>query len=271
MTPRDHEFLVAACAERAGLRIEPGRDYLMESALAPVARREGFATVTELVRTARDRGEERLTAAAVEALAPAQTAFFRDPEVFERIAEAVSRTQQREPLRIWSAACGSGQEPYSLAMLLDERGLAGRVEIFASDLSSRLLEQAQTGLYGHLDVQRGLSADRLVQHFENCGEDFEIAARLRRMVRWWRVNLIDDVSRLGRYDVVLCRYLLGSMARSARLRVVTGLIGALAPGGLLILSPGDVIAAEAMGLEPVEGLAGAWRFAEQPAAAAAAA
>ena len=269
MTSRDREFLSAVCAERAGLRIEAGRAYLMESALAPVARREGYGEVGEMVRAARDRGEERLIGAMVEALAPAQTAFFRDPEVFEAVAETVSHGPPGEPMRIWFAGCGPGQEAYSLAMLLDERGLAGRAEIFASDLSARALEKAQSGIYGPLEVQRGLSADRLVRHFENCGEDFAISGALRRRVRWWRVNLIEDLSRLGLYDVVLCRYVLGSMVRSARLRALAGLAGALAPGGSLVLSPGDVIAAESLGLQPIAGAPGAWRYPEPPAAAAA--
>lgn len=267
MTPREREFVAGLCAERAGLSVEHRRGYAMESALAPVARREGYLSIPELVRAARDRADERLSSAIVEGLAPAQTGFFRDPEVFEAVLEALPAARA-EPIRIWSAACGSGQEVYSLAMLLAERLAGPSVELVGSDLSQRLIEKAKTGLYSAFEVQQGLSARRLVRHFEQQGEGFAVAPRLRHGVRWRRANLLDDAPGADRYDVVLGRYLLGAMTRPARTRALARLTAALKPGGWLVLSPNDVIAAYALGLEPIAGAAGLFRQSARVAAAA---
>lgn len=267
MTPRDRDFAAALCAERAGLKVDPNRPYLFESALAPVARREGYLSVEELIRAARERAEDTLVCGIVEALAPAQTAFFRDPEVFDALGRLIdARSAAGETVRVWSAACSSGQEVHSLAMLAHE--LAAPVQLFASDLSERLLEKAQTGLYSPFEVQRGLSARRLVRHFENRGDGFALAPHLRGLVRWRRVNLLDDLSRLGRYDLVLARYVLSGLLPQARVRALSGLVAALAPGGVLVLSPEDVLDVAALGLESDPGASGVYRLGEPIAVAA---
>lgn len=267
MTPRDREFAAGLCAERAGLRLDPNRPYLFESALAPVARREGFLSVQELIRAARQRADEELIWAIVESLAPAQTGFFRDPEVFDALGRFIdARSAAGETLRVWSAACGPGQEVYSLAMLAHE--LAARTQLFASDLSDRLLEKARAGVYSQFEVQRGLSARRLVRHFENLGEDFALSPHLRGLVRWRRVNLLDDLTGLGRYDLVLARYVLSGLLPQARLRALSGLAGAVAPGGVLVLSPTDAADLTGFGLEPDPLAPGVYRLAEPIAVAA---
>ncbi|HSV01573.1 MAG TPA: CheR family methyltransferase [Phenylobacterium sp.] len=258
MRPRERAFVAALCAERAGLRLDHRPGYLMESALAPVARREGFLSTSDLVRAARDRADDRLSSAIVEALAPAQTAFFRDPEVLGAALDALP-FHRGEPLRIWSAGCGAGQEVYSLAMLLAERRSPAAVEITGSDLSQRLIDKAEAGLYSPFEVQQGLSAGRLVEHFEQLGEGFAVKPRLRAGLRWRRENLLQDAPEAGRYDLVLGRYLLSSLGPSARTRVLALLRAALKPGGCLLLSPHDAIAAYALGLEPLGSAPGLFR------------
>lgn len=240
----DREFLSEICLVRAGLKIDPEKAYLIDSRLGPVVRREGFASIAEFVEAVRIRNEERLVWAAVEALAQSETAFFRDFRVFERIASEVLpelvRARGGKPVRVWSTGCGSGQEAHSLAMLVDEQpGLAGRVELFASDLSDKNLEKAQSGLYSQFEVQRGLPARRLVRHFEKRGELFAISPRIRQMTRWRRVNLLDDLGPFGQFDLILCRYVLSQMAAFAQGRVLKSLGGALAPGGRLVLGRGE--------------------------------
>ncbi len=244
----DREFLAELALVRAGLKVEPEKTYLIETRLAPVARREGFGSVAEFVQAVRTRNEERFVAAAVEALALSETAFFRDAQVFEALERdvlpALAAGRGDEPVRVWSAACGTGQEVHSLAMLLDATpGLAGRVELFASDLSEKALEKAQSGLYTQFEVQRGLPARKLVRHFEKRGELFALSPRIRQMTRWRRVNLLEDLSRFGAFDLILCRYVLPGMAPFAQTKILAGLSGALAPGGRLLLglneSPSD--------------------------------
>lgn len=272
MTPKEAAFAADLCAERAGLQLDAGRSYRIEAALAPLARREGYLSVPELVRAVRERGDERLVWAMVEALVPAQTAFFRDPAVFEALGREIAALRGRRrdhPVRVLSAGCASGEEAFSLAMLVDEQGPEGApVEILGVDLSHALLEKAQTGLFSRFDVQRGLSARRLVRCFENRGEAFSLAPRLRRSMRFQRVNLAEDVSRLGRFDVVLCRYVLGGMRPPARSGVLAGLAHAVAPSGWLALSPEDAFDADSLGLQPAPGIKGVYRLAEPLVAAA---
>lgn len=235
MTPKERDFVAGLCATRAGLDVETERGYLMESRLGVVARREGYASISDLVRALRDRGEERLVWAVVEVMAPSASPFFRDPEVFERLADDLaSRAAMGRPVRVWSAACAGGQEIFSLAMLMEERGISG-VELFASDLSQRLIEKAQAGVYEPLEVQQGLSARRLVRHFENCDEGFRLQARVRQRVRWRRMNLMDIPAGVGAFDVILCRNVLGALLPEARTRVLAHLAEALRPGGQLVL------------------------------------
>lgn len=244
MTPQDRELVARLCGERAGLRIDPDRSYLLENRLGPVARREGFASVHEFICAVRDRDEDRLIWAAVEAMSPAETAFFRDPRVFETLVGEVlpelARRREGGTLRLWAAACGTGQEVYSLAMALDEAAPVGvTLELFGSDLCERRLEKAQAGIYSQFEVQRGLSAQRLVRHFEGLEEGFALSPRVRQTVRWRRVNLMEDLSRLGQFDLVICRNLMGYLREEARPRVLTNLEGALAPGGYLVLGANE--------------------------------
>lgn len=237
----DRAFVSALCLTRAGLSVDAEKSYLIESRLAPLARREGFSAPGALISTVRESGDERLSWGLVEAMALPETEFFRDRVVFERLVEVLpTLLDGKGPVRVWSVACGAGQEIYSLAMLLAEAPvLANRVELYASDLSERSLEKAQAGLYSQFEVQRGLPARLLVRHFEKIGESFALAPRIRQMVRWRRANLMDDLSRHGRFEVVLCRNVLSQMAPEAQARVLSQLQALLAPGGRLVAGLGE--------------------------------
>lgn len=240
---QDRDFLAGLCLNRAGLKVDSEKSYLIESRLAPLARRECFSSTEALIDALRHGADDRLVWAAVEAMALPESEFFRDHHVFAALAEevvpALSRARGGEPVRIWSAACGSGQEVYSLAMLLADAPGVGKLELFASDLSERSLEKAQSGRYSQFEVQRGLPARMLVRHFEKDGETFVLSPRVRQMVRWRRVNLMDDLSRLGQFDLILCRNVLGQLAPEAGSRLLDQIDTALAPGGGLLLGQND--------------------------------
>lgn len=240
ISPTDRAFVAALCLSRAGLRVDADKAYLIDSRLGPVARREGYDTLEEFLEALRIDADERLSWALVEAIAMPETEFYRDRPVFDALVNDVLpglvRDRGDAPVRVWSAACGTGQEIYSLAMLVaDAPALAGKVELFASDLSERSLEKAQAGLYSQFEVQRGLPARTLVRHFEKQGESFALSPRVRQMVRWRRVNLMDDLSRLGQFDLVICRNLLTQLASEAHGLVLGQLRRAVAPGGRLVL------------------------------------
>lgn len=258
MAPMDRAFVSALCLARAGLRVDADKVYLIESRLAPLARREGFPTPDALIRAVRDGDDDGLAWRLVEAMALTESQFFRDRSVFDRLVGEVLPALLAEaegPLRIWSTACGGGQEIYSLAMLLaDAPALAARIELYASDLSERSLEKAQAGLYSQFEVQQGLPARLLVRHFEKRGEAFAIVPRIRQMVRWRRANLLDDLSRHGRFDVVLCRNVLSQMAPEAHGRVLGQFTQVLTPGGRLATGLQEVIGAPFVCVAPDIGL-----------------
>ncbi|WP_293906808.1 protein-glutamate O-methyltransferase CheR [Phenylobacterium sp.] len=262
IAPSDLTFVAALCLARAGLKVNTDKAYLIDSRLAPVARREGYDSPEDFITALRNRGDARQAWAAVEAMVLPEPEFFRDRALFDALADRVmpdlAHARGGEPVRVWSAACGTGQEVYSLAMRLAEApALAGQVDLFASDLSERSLEKAQAGLYSQFEVQRGLSARNLVRHFEKSGEAFVLSPRIRQMVRWRRVNLMDDLTRLGQFDLLLCRGLLGQLAPEAREKVLAQLQGALAPGGRLVLGLKDVAGDRFDRLAPELGLHGA--------------
>ncbi|TAJ72961.1 MAG: protein-glutamate O-methyltransferase CheR [Phenylobacterium sp.] len=243
MPAPDRAFVSALCLARAGLMVDAEKAYLIESRLSPLARRECFSSTEAFIDALRHGADDRLAWAAVEAMALPESEFFRDHHVFAQLADEVvpvlARSRGGEPLRIWSAGCGTGQEIYSLAMLLADVPGLGKLELFASDLSERSLEKAQSGRYSQFEVQRGLPARMLVRHFEKDGEFFALSPRVRQMVRWRRVNLMDDLARVGQFDLILCRSALGQLAPEAGGRVLGQLHAALAPGGLLVLGQND--------------------------------
>lgn len=263
------------CATRAGLKVDPEKVYLLESRLGPVARREGFGSIADLVESLRNRGEEKLVWGVIEAMAFRETSFFRDRAPFEAFRDHVlpelARAREGRPIRIWSAACGSGQEVYSLAMMVDEQEETPpgvKVELFASDLSERALEKAQSGLYTQFEVQRGLPIRQLVRHFEKVDDMWAISPRIRQTVRWRRVNLINDLDGVGPFDAIFCRHLLPTLVDAVRPKVLKGLAAALASDGFLVLDEDALPAGADEALQAVPGRAGL--YARNPAFRAAA-
>jgi chemotaxis protein methyltransferase CheR len=236
------DFVGDVCRAGAGLFVDKEKLYLIESRLAPVARREGFGSIREMLITARQRREGKLMWAVVEAMAAGETSFFRDAQVFRRFTAemmpAVAQARGDEPIRIWSAGCASGQEGYSLAFALEdsEQGaLLPKVDLLGSDLSERSLEKARSGLYTQFEVQRGLPVRLLVRHFEKHEDHWALNARVRALVRWKRVNLNADFRGLGRFDAIFCRHVLTGMEPEPRARALRQMLECLEPHGYLVL------------------------------------
>jgi chemotaxis protein methyltransferase CheR len=261
----DLDLIVGLCRRRAGLKIDPEKTYLIESRLSPLARREGFGSIPDMIMALRDKREDKLAWSIVEAMALNETAFYRDREVFAFLTgEAIPLLAQRRgaggaPLRIWSAGCATGQELYSLAMQIDAgRGdLEGvQIELYGSDLSERCLEKAQSGLYTQFEVQRGLPIRQLVDYFERHDEMWMMSPRIRQMVRWRRVNLLADLAPLGRFDIILCRNVVSQMDEPSRVRVLEALAPRLASDGLLVLGAAETASAGGAPYLPLAGRSG---------------
>ena len=240
MTPEDLRFVIDLARRRAGLALRADRGYLIEARLQPVARREGVSDLGELAARARAEPDGPLAAALVEALASSDSVFFRDRQVFERlqshILPALAQGRGGEAVRVLSVGCGTGQEVYSLAIGAAEAATPGLdLEIFASDFSSRALQKARSGAYTHFEVQRGLPVRLLLRWFDKVDDLWRVSPKLRQTIRWAKVNLMDDLSRLGRFDVILCRNVLNGLDADAAAGVLAQLEQALAPDGWLVL------------------------------------
>jgi chemotaxis protein methyltransferase CheR len=265
MKAEDMEVVRGVVLSRSGVVIDPTKPYLIESRLAPLARREGFVTPAELIQAIRARRDDKLMWAVTEALTSSETCFFRDRAPFDQfrddmLPELAARRGDR-PIRIWSAACATGQEPYSLAMIIDaerSRMPAARIELYGSDLSERCLEKAQSGLYTQFEVQRGLPIRLLVQHFEQIDELWALSPRVRQMVRWRRVNLLADLRPLGQFDVIFCRNVISAFDDGVRRRVLDQLAQALPEDGRLVLGLDETVDGLTAALQPMPGRRGVY-------------
>ncbi|WP_306015506.1 protein-glutamate O-methyltransferase CheR [Oceanicaulis sp. MMSF_3324] len=249
------DFLCQDVRKRSGLVLGQEKAYLIDSRLGPLARKEGFASVEALV-DAMMRGDHRLCVAASEALATHETFFFRDKtpfDLFENvIAPSLKSTRMGRQLKIWCAAASSGQEPYSLGMLLDEiPGLSA--DILATDMSAPVLEKAKAGIYTQFEVQRGLPIQRLVKHFDQVGDSWRIKPQLRQKVRFEQANLLDDFARYGKMDVIFCRNVLIYFDIQTKAKVLDRLAAQLADDGFLLLGAAETVVGLTDSLRPISG------------------
>ena len=242
----DFSFVAREVRSRSGLVLTPGMSYLIETRLAPIARKESLASVAELAAAARLRRDERLVWQITDALTTNETYFFRDRKPFEilrdRIIPELQQARTDQALRIWCAATSTGQEAFSIAMMLDDLRAAGRgvdVEIIATDLSERVLEKARAGLYTQFEVQRGLPVRMLIKHFEKVGDHWRIADRIRAMVRFQRFNLLDDLKPLGVFDIVVCRNVLAYFDAETKRATLEKIAAQSSEDGVLILGAAE--------------------------------
>lgn len=242
----DFVFIAREVKTRSGLVLDAEQAYLIETRLSPIARREGLASVAELATAARLRRDERLIWQITDALLTSETTFFRDRAPFHHLRDQIIpemlRARGGEKIRIWCAASSTGQEPFSIAMMIDEmraEGRGGDIEIVATDVSERVLEKARAGLYSQFEVQRGLPIAMLLRHFEKAGEFWRIADRIRAMIRFQRFNLLDDPKPLGRFDIVLCRNVLSYFDPPTKQGVLERIAAQMNDGGVLLVGAGE--------------------------------
>ncbi len=271
MNVTDFELIAQLLKERSGLALNKEKAYLLESRLNPVARKWNFAGFDELAQAIRAKKDEALLVDVTEAMTTNESFFFRDQKPFDQFNTIVlphlleTRATKRS-IRIWSAACSSGQEPYTLAMLLKEQAakLAGwRVEIVATDLSNEILDKAKEGLYSQFEVQRGLPISLLVKHFTQVGDRWQIDDSLRKMVRFQQLNLLRDFSSLGYFDVVFCRNVLIYFDTETKTRVLDGIADRLPSDGFLYLGGAETVLGTTDRFQIMQGQRGIYGLATQ--------
>jgi chemotaxis protein methyltransferase CheR len=259
MTPDEFDYLRRLLKERSGLTLAAEKDYLLESRLTPVARRNGLSGLGALVAQLRQPGSGALAIAVTEAMTTNETFFFRDRIPFDHLRDTIlpaliaARAREKR-IRIWCTAAAAGQEPYSIAMLLIAMApqLAGyRVDILATDLSSEVIERAKAGVYSQFEVQRGLPIQLLVKHFTKKGETWEIAPELRAMVQFRTLNLLHDFSPLGQFDVVFCRNVLIYFDQPTKTAVLQRVARQMPDDSYLILGAAETVVGLTDAFKPV--------------------
>jgi len=248
LTGADHEFLRHLLYQRTGIVLDPSREHFAEMRLGGLANDLGFDSlpdVLEAVRTEEHWGA--LHRLVVEALAISETSWFRDAPVWTELRQTILpellglRREQRT-LNLWSAACATGQEPYSLAMLLRELNgrLDGwRVRLLATDFSKGILKRAQAGSYSPIEMNRGLPAVQLVRHFRKTPDAWEVRPEVRSLVEFRELNLSQSWPELPAMDVVLMRNVLLYFEPELRRRVLRQLARLLKPDGVLVLGAAE--------------------------------
>lgn len=241
-------FLTGLLEKRTGQILSEGRAWRMETALRPVMRQHGLADMDALAAKLLRHRDTRLEEDVVNALLNNESSFFRDLQMFDLIQRQILprfRAQKKDRvLRIWSAGCSTGQEAYSLAIALRREwpAWAGwRIEILATDISSSAVDQARSGRFPQMDVQRGLGVADLIKWFEPDGEDWRASAELRRMIDFRQDNLFEPKVPSGAYDLILCRNVLLYFTPERRQTVLSRLAGHAHAGSVLMLGAGETV------------------------------
>ncbi|PZW43617.1 chemotaxis protein methyltransferase CheR [Humitalea rosea] len=250
---------------RAGIVLTPDKGYMLDTRLAAILRRGNFASLAALAQALRDPRGEPLVRDVVEALTTNESSFFRDGKPFEHVKRILPALHAARPagarLRIWSAACSTGQEAYSLALLLADQlpALAGRqVDILGTDLSREVVERAREGVFSQFEVQRGLPVQMLVKHFIQEGGKWRIKPALRAMCRFEERNLLGEHRGLGGFDLIFCRNVLIYFDTPTKAKVLAALAAQLAPDGALYLGGAETVLGLTDRLVPLPGERGVY-------------
>jgi chemotaxis protein methyltransferase CheR len=237
----NYRFLQQHIYAQSGIVLEDDKHYLFESRLTPIVRQLGLGSINDLCALMQATREPDVGRQVVEAMTTNETYFFRDPAHYDAIRTVLLPRLKEErrdlkKLRFWSAAASTGQEAYSLAMLLLQEGFGDwNIDILGTDFSSPVLERARTGKYQQIEVNRGLPASLLVKHFNRSGVDWQVSETVRRMARFETIDLRKSMRALGPFDLVFCRNVMIYFDAETKKNILRELHGTLFRGGWLLL------------------------------------
>ncbi|MBC8339385.1 MAG: protein-glutamate O-methyltransferase CheR [Rhodospirillales bacterium] len=259
MNPADFEFISTLLKKRSGLVLTPDKSYLLESRLMPVARKHGMKGLEELIQAVRGASEGPLLVDVTEAMTTNESFFFRDTKPFDMFRDHIlppllESRGTRKAFRIFCAAASSGQEPYSLAMILKELGakLDGwRIDIIGTDISTEILNKAKAGRYSQFEVQRGLPIQLLMKYFDKDDEQWQLKQEVRDMVTYKEYNLLGDLTPLGKFDVVFCRNVLIYFDRETKGQVLDSIANLMPEDGTLFLGGAETVLGISERFKPV--------------------
>jgi len=257
----EFDYVRTLIRERAGIALEPGKEYLVESRLDPLARQEGFPTLAHFISSLKSSPfAGGLHHKVVQAMTTNETSFFRDVRPFEVLKtmvlpELVNKRSAQRALNFWCAAASTGQEPYSVAMVMREAASTllptWNFRFIATDISTEVLARAIQGRYSQLEVNRGLPASLLVKYFQQEGNEWQIKAEIRRMVEFREINLTEPWSTLPPMDLVFMRNVLIYFSVETKKGILAKVRQLLKPGGFLFLGSSETTLNLDDGFEPV--------------------
>ena len=275
MKPENYSFVCEMLKRESGLMLSEDKGYLMESRLMPVARKWQLADLDTVAAKLRQEPRGGLVRDVVDAMTTNESFFFRDAKPFDQFRDVVlpklleTRASSRR-IRVWSAACSNGQEPYSLAMILKDASakLSGwNIELVATDLSREVLSRAQAGTYTQFEVQRGLPITLLVKYFKQDGDRWQIYSAIRDMVSFKEFNLLSSPGAFGTFDMIFCRNVLIYFDQSDKAKILDGLADVLAPDGVLYLGGAETVIGVSERFTPMPNNRGIYELAEAAASA----
>jgi len=268
MKSEDFELLSGLLKQRSGLVLSKDKAYLLETRLTPLARQHGFKSLDDLVQDIRLNRPEAILTQITETMTTNESMFFRDRRPFDQFRKVVLPGMMRarassQRIRVWSAGCSSGQEPFSLCLLIREAGemlAEWQFDVTATDISAEMLNKAKVGLYTQFEVQRGLPIMMLIRYFKQIDEKWQIDQSIRAMVKFRLFNLLESPESLGIFDVVLCRNVLIYFDQETKARVLNSIADQLAEDGVLYLGAAETVLGVTDRFSPVPGQRGMYQL-----------
>ncbi|MGB0719364.1 MAG: CheR family methyltransferase [Bdellovibrionales bacterium] len=262
----DLDLYAKLLKEKSGLIVSQDKAYLLESRLSPVAKSWGFETLSAMTQTLHGVPDAKLVEDIVEAMTTNETSFFRDTRPFDMFRDHLltymkdARKVQKR-VRIWCAAASSGQEPYTLAMVIKELAAeypGWQFTITATDISNDILEQAKAGVYSQFEVQRGLPIQLLMKYFTQNGQSWQVCDALKSMISYRQFNLLHSMSGLGTFDIIFCRNVLIYFDEPTKGTVLANMARQLEPDGFLVLGGAETVIGITDAFAPVPNQRGAY-------------
>lgn len=265
----DFQLLADLLKKRSGITLSEDKAYLLKSRLLPVARSRQMGNIAELCGKLRTQPGEDLLVEITEAMTINESSFFRDIKPYEQLRKRVfpwlmEKSPDKHHLRIWSAACSTGQEPYSVAMCIreDAEKMPGwTFDIVATDIAAKVVEKARLGVYSQFEAQRGLPIQMLIKYFTSLPDtSWRLKDEIRSMVAFHTLNLLEDYAQLGKFDIIFCRNVLIYFDEETRAAIIGKMARSLYPNGLLILGSTESLIDPAGRFMPFEEFRGAYRL-----------
>ncbi|MFT5080182.1 MAG: chemotaxis protein methyltransferase CheR [Planctomycetota bacterium] len=249
ITKLDFDYVRNIVRKKSAILLDDNKEYLVEMRLSALAQKEGIDDVKSLISDVRENGNVKLRDLMVEAMTTNETSFFRDRHPFDVmrekiIPEMMEKRASSRTLKVWCGAASTGQEPYSLAILLHDcmpHISSWDVKITATDISPEVLEKAENGLYTQHEVGRGLPVTMLVKNFNRKGLEWQVKDHLKALVDYRRFNLVEPWVGLPKFDIIFMRNVLIYFDTDVKKQILTNALKYLAPDGYLFLGGSETL------------------------------